>query len=68
MSNSDGCLFYTKKKKKPVKDIIFLNSYKYTEIHYLQSKFPSVTVTVSLIYTLYFISFDFCCYSLVVRN
>ena len=46
MSNSGGYHFYTKKKKKLIKDIIFLKAYKYTEIHYLQSKFPSVTVTV----------------------
>ena len=38
--------FLHKNKKKLIKDIIFLKAYKYTEIHYLQSKFPSVTVTV----------------------
>ena len=48
MSNSDGYLFYTKKEKTLIKDI-FLKAYKYTEIHYLQSKFPSVTVTIWLI-------------------
>ena len=46
MSNSDGYLFLHEKEKKLVKDIVFLKAYKYTEIHYLQSKFPSVTVTV----------------------
>ena len=47
MSNSDGCLVFTRKrKKKLIKDIIFPNTYKYNKIHFLQSKFPSVTVTV----------------------
>ena len=38
--------FFTRKRKKLKKDIIFLKAHKYSEIHYLQSKFPSVTVTV----------------------
>ena len=55
MSNSDGYLFYTKKKKKLIKENIFLKVYKYTEIHYLQSKFPSVYsyCLVNLGHTLY---------------
>ena len=46
MSNSDGCPFLHEKEKKLIKDIIFLNAYKYNKIHYLQSKFLSVAVTV----------------------
>ena len=38
--------FLHEKEKKLKKDIIFLKAHKYSEIHYLQSKFPSVTVTV----------------------
>ena len=63
MSNSDECLFLHDKERKLIKDIIFLNAYKYTEIHYLQSKFLPVTL-----YILYHLAFVVIVWLYTIRN
>ena len=72
MSNSDECLFYTKKKQL-IKDIIFLKVYKYIKIHYFAVKI-SVCYSYCLVnlghtlYILYHLTFVVIVWLYAIRN